>query len=180
MANGKQTFVRYPVISHGAEYLVMGHLMRRNILTYKAPPNHEGYDLICLHPDPRKRTRPLRIQVKSRLASDGADGFPIKAKALDAFDFLIVAFMNVGFFGRRAVTHGCRAGAWEAEFFTLPPAFVREHHSVNGSWQKVYLRGLDLERYRNERGFEQIAKALRIPYPGKVFGMPPRGRGRPA
>lgn len=32
----------------------MGNLMRRNILTYKAPPMNEGYDLICIHPDPRR------------------------------------------------------------------------------------------------------------------------------
>ena len=30
--------LRLPVVSLGAEYLVMGNLMRRNILTYKAPP----------------------------------------------------------------------------------------------------------------------------------------------
>jgi Mg2+/Co2+ transporter CorC len=44
----KRAFTRFPVISQGAEYLVMGYLMRRNILTYKAPPNNEGYDLICI------------------------------------------------------------------------------------------------------------------------------------
>ncbi len=43
-------FFRLPVVSAGAEFLVMGYLMRRNILTYKAPPNNEGYDLICIHP----------------------------------------------------------------------------------------------------------------------------------
>ena len=26
----------------------MGHLLRRNVLTYKAPPGNEGYDLICM------------------------------------------------------------------------------------------------------------------------------------
>jgi len=31
----------------------MGYLMRRNILAYKAPPGNEGYDLVCIHPDPR-------------------------------------------------------------------------------------------------------------------------------
>lgn len=46
--------LRFPVLSEGAEYLVMGNLMRRNILTYKAPPMNEGYDLICIHPDPRR------------------------------------------------------------------------------------------------------------------------------
>ena len=39
-------FARFPVISLSAEYLVMGHLLRRNVLTYKAPPGNEGYDLI--------------------------------------------------------------------------------------------------------------------------------------
>lgn len=46
-------WLRLPVVSAGAEYLVMGNLMRRNILAYKAPQNNEGYDLICIHPDPR-------------------------------------------------------------------------------------------------------------------------------
>jgi hypothetical protein len=38
----KQQWHRLPVVSAGAEYLVMGYLMRRNILTYKAPPENEG------------------------------------------------------------------------------------------------------------------------------------------
>src|SRR4029079_7579546 len=83
-------FTRFPVISLGAEYLVMGYLMRRNILAYKAPPNNEGYDIICIHPNPRVSTRQLRVQVKSRLASDADLGFPVKASSFDAFDFLIV------------------------------------------------------------------------------------------
>ena len=49
----KQEFLRLSVVSASAEYLVMGQLMRRNILAYKAPPNNEGYDLICIHPNPR-------------------------------------------------------------------------------------------------------------------------------
>jgi hypothetical protein len=55
----------------------MGHLMRRNILTYKAPPNNEGYDLICIHPDPRVSAKQVRVQVKSRLATDCDRGFPV-------------------------------------------------------------------------------------------------------
>ncbi len=46
-------WLRLFVVSAGAEFLVMGYLMRRNIVAYKAPPNNEGYDLICIHPDPR-------------------------------------------------------------------------------------------------------------------------------
>ena len=60
-----------PVVSHGAEFLVQGYLMRRNILAYKAPPGNEGYDLICIHPDPRKKSRQIRVQVKSRYCPEG-------------------------------------------------------------------------------------------------------------
>ena len=86
-------FLRFPVVTAGAEYLVMGSLMRRNILTYKAPPGNEGYDLICIHPDPRhaprKEEKPqVRVQVKSRYQSDCDRGFPVKEVSLDAFDFL--------------------------------------------------------------------------------------------
>ena len=52
-------FTRFPAISQGAKYLVMGHLMRRNILTYQAPPNNEGYDVICIYPHPRKVSRQI-------------------------------------------------------------------------------------------------------------------------
>jgi hypothetical protein len=51
----KRDFLRLPVVSASAEFRVMGYLMRRNILAYKAPPNNEGYDLICIHPDPRHK-----------------------------------------------------------------------------------------------------------------------------
>jgi hypothetical protein len=53
MGETGRDWLRLPVVTAGSEHLVMGHLMRRNILTYKAPPGNEGYDLICLHPDPR-------------------------------------------------------------------------------------------------------------------------------
>ena len=45
----KQGFLRLPVVAAGAEFLIVGHLMRRNILAYKAPSNNEGYDVICIH-----------------------------------------------------------------------------------------------------------------------------------
>ena len=98
--------LRLPVISNGAEYLVMGNLMRRNILTYKAPEGNEGYDLICIHPEPRYKPKAreksqVRIQVKSRYATDCDRGFPIKKKQLDTFDFLVVCFLNIGkFYGK--------------------------------------------------------------------------------
>jgi len=146
----------------------MGHLMRRNILTYKAPPNNEGYDLICIHPDPRRNGRQIRVQVKSRLATDSDRGFPVKAQTLDAFDYLIVVFLNVGYFFQKARRSLSRDGATEPEFYTFPVSFIRSHHDTRSSWEKVRTRGLEIELYKNEAGFEQIARELQIPYPEKI------------
>ena len=167
MTKAKRTFTRYPVISHGAEYLVMGYLMRRNILTYKAPINNEGYDLICIHPDPRTSVKQIRVQVKSRLATDCDRGFPVKQKSLDAFDYLIVAFLNVGYYFRKRKRHSTIEGAQEPEFYTFPVSFIQEHHQSSTSWQKVQTRGLDIDEYKNEKGFELIARDLQILYPEK-------------
>jgi hypothetical protein len=163
----KPSFTRYPVVSHGAEYLVMGHLMRRNILAYKAPPNNEGYDIICIHPEPRTCTKQIRVQVKSRLATDCDRGFPVKASSFDAFDYLVVAFLNVGYFMQMRKRHGVLEGVREPEFYTFPVSFIREHHDTSSSWHKVRTRGLDITAYKNGAGFEQIAKDLGIPYPDK-------------
>jgi len=164
-------YLRLPVVSEGAEYLVMGYLMRRNILAYKAPPGNEGYDLICIHPDPRRQTPPgekslVRIQVKSRFASDCDRGFPVREQTLDAFDFLVVVFLNIGEFnkGKDGST-----GEKTTEFYTLTPEFIKEHRAETG-WQKVRLRGLedDLKPFRDDAGFELIAQALGVERPRKV------------
>lgn len=165
-------WLRLPVVSAGAEHLVMGYLMRRNILTYKAPPNNEGYDLICIHPNPRHRPTKnelpqVRVQVKSRYATDCDRGFPVKEASFDAFDFLIVAFLNIGKFnGRNDGLTGLR----EPEFFTLPNEFIREHHNATSTWQKVRLRSLEaeIEQVKGLAGFELIATMLGIPRPTKV------------
>ena len=160
-------FLRFPVLSEGAEFLVMGHLMRRNILTYKAPPLNEGYDLICIHPDPRHRHRrnekaQLRVQVKSRYQTDCDRGFPIKESSLNAFDFLIIVFLNIGnFYGGKDGSEG----AAPTEFYTLPRRLIRRLHESTYSWQKVRLKGKDriINCYKNELGFEHIAEALGVP-----------------
>jgi hypothetical protein len=171
MAEGGRDWLRLPVVTAGSEHLVMGHLMRRNILTYKAPPGNEGYDLICIHPDPRHQPGPeekaqIRVQVKSRYATDCDRGFPVKAKSLDAFDYLIVVFLNIGtFYGQNDGSSGSR----EPEYFTLSQSFIREHHEPGSSWEKVRLKKLEAEiqSFKNEDGFELIAKSLGIARPVK-------------
>ncbi len=154
-----------PVVALSAEYLTIGHLMRRNILAYKAPPNNEGYDLICIHPDPSKAKKQVRVQVKSRYQTDCDRAFPVKEKTFGGFDYLIIAFLNIGYFYRkRPVMEGRR----EPEFYALPIQFIRNHHhKVASGWDRVRTKGLDLEAYKNERGFELIARDLDIPYPSR-------------
>ena len=162
--------LRLPVVSEGAEYLVMGMLMRRNILTYKAPPMNEGHDLIAIHPDPRydpapKELTQVRIQVKSRYQTDCDRGFPLRPSTINAFDYVVVVFQNIGkFYGR----NNGLSGEAPPEIFTLPREFVRKHHSESG-WRKVRLRGLEstIEKYRNVAGFEQIAADLGVRRPHK-------------
>jgi len=159
--NGKAR--RLPVVSLGAEYLAIGNLMRRNILAYKAPPNNEGYDLICIHPDPRQVTRQIRVQVKSRYQTDCDRAFPVNKKTFGAFDYLIVAFLNIGYFYRRKLV---RDGYQEPDFYTLPKEWIQNHHRITKSgWQKVHTRGEALDDYKGDKGFELIAKDLGIDYP---------------
>lgn len=171
----ERTWLQLPVVVAGSEYLVMGYLMRRNILTYKAPPGNEGYDLICIHPDPRHRPAPdelaqIRVQVKSRYATDSGRSFPVRPETFDAFDFLIIVFLNIGrFYGRYDGSTGQR----EPEFYTLSSEFIRTHHKEAGGWGKVALSGLDaqIEPFKGEAGFELIAQALGIPRPRRAQGM---------
>lgn len=157
-----------PVVSHGAEFLVQGYLMRRNILTYKAPPNNEGYDLICIHPDPRKKSKQIRIQVKSRYAADCDKGFPVKEKSCNAFDYLIIVFLNIGLFYKKNAKP--KEGFREVEFYTLPRSFIKKHHKSGGTFGgKLILKGLEskIEKYKNEKGFELIAEDLKVSYPNR-------------
>ncbi len=161
-------FSRYPAINLGAEHLAMGYLLRRNIMAYNAPPGNEGYDLVCIHPDPRKVSKQVRVQVKSRLATDSDRSVLVRPKTLDAFDFLIVVYLNIGYFSRMAKKHPLRAGDNEPEIFVLPQDFVSSHMSTTSSWGKLRLRGLDLSRFEGRKGIDRIARLLRIPYPIKA------------
>ena len=61
-------------------------------------------------------------------------------------------------------------GAREPEYFTLSQAFIREHHEPSSTWEKVRLKKLEAEIqiYKNDAGFELIAKDLGIARPVKL------------
>ena len=102
--------------------------------------------------------------MKSRYASDCSDSIQVKQKTFGAFDFLVVAYLNIGnFYGRKS----CLDGRCPPEFYTLPVSFVRRHHDNTGKWEKLKLRNVNLDQYRGDLGFELIAKALAIKYPSR-------------
>lgn len=138
--------------------------MRRNILTYKAPPHNEGYDLVCIHPDPRTKTEQVRVQVKSRYATDCDLSIDVNDKTFSAFDFLVAVFLNIGNYFD-ATNPKCIEGRREPEFYTFPVSWVRKHYDKSRSRQKVRLKNMDVRSYKNDLGFELIAGKLGIGYP---------------
>jgi len=49
----------------------------------------------------------------------------------------------------------------------LTQRFIKKHHDKKNSREKVMLRKLRIEKYKNEKGFELIADALGIEYPAR-------------
>lgn len=169
MSVSKKRWLQFPVISHGAEYLVLGYLMRRNILAYKAPPNNDGYDIICIHPDAPKAKRQIRIQVKSRL-KNGVRGFPLKKEKLNCFDYLIFVRLNIGSIVKRKDKKTFN-GPGDVELYVLPAKIVKKFHQANSSWQKVVFPVdaiKSFEKYKDDDGIELIAKALGVEYPASA------------
>ncbi len=157
-------FRRLPLMHQAAEHLVMGYLLRRNVFVYKAPENNEGYDLLCIHPNPRRTSRVVRVQVKSRYQTDGDGSVPVKKATFAAFDFLVIALLNVGSYysESRNPVRGRRA----PEFITLPRRIaLRYYREVKSGMNSVRTQGLDLTPYLNERGFDLVAKAIGVRYP---------------
>jgi hypothetical protein len=76
-----------------------------------------------------------------------------------------VVFLNIGnYFGKNP---DCATGLRDPEFYTFPKRFSKKHHDKKSSWEKVMLRKLNIEKYKNEKGFQLIAEALGIEYPAR-------------
>ena len=89
----------------------------------------------------------------------------MKEISFDAFEFLVIVFLNIGYFYRKTVPSN---PILETEFYTLPNSFIRgHHHIVESGWQKVKTKNVNMNEYKNEKGFELIAKSLDISYPSR-------------
>jgi hypothetical protein len=53
-----------------------------------------------------------------------------QSQRIDAFDFLVVVFLNVGTFFRKTRSQVGRLGAREPEFYTFPASFIRNYHDA--------------------------------------------------
>lgn len=119
--------------ANGAEFLVLGQLLLRKVVAYKAYMNFPGYDLLAVNPS---QHRVCRIQVKSRIHS-GAAGFPLKN-----FDceFLIFTALNRGKPSKNAESTVAVPPS-EPEFYVFPIDVLKQVHR-DGNFPKVLLKDI--------------------------------------
>lgn len=132
--------------SEGAEFLVLGHLLIRQVQATKAYTRFPGWDLLATNP---VTGRTCRVQVKARLRTDYDGGFPIKN--FDA-EFVVHVALNRGYLRPRSGDNGERP----VEFYVLPMAVVRDACVGASKWgesTKVFMRRLpDHKQYRDAWG----------------------------
>ncbi len=76
--------------------------------------------------------------------------------------------MNVGYYMGKSKNHPVMDGYREPEFYTFTAAWARKHHRITPKGSgNIYTRNLDIEKFKNEAGFEAVARKLKIPYPSK-------------
>lgn len=132
--------------AEAAEILVQGHLMAEGVTIAKAPFNTGGYDLMtAVYGMPS-----LRIQVKSRAATDFDRAFPVKN--FD-FDFLVFAAMNRG---NRYGKRDKKDGKGPPCFWVFPVQLVQaarekaDDERKSNQWGKVWLKDFpDLSQHEN-------------------------------
>jgi hypothetical protein len=103
--------------AEGAEFLVLGHLLMRDIQSTKAYTRFPGWDILAVDADSGKQAR---IQVKSRWASDSGN---FLVKNFDC-DFVVLVHLNRGFnFKKR--NHEAD-GIKEPQFWIIPVSYLKD------------------------------------------------------
>ncbi len=118
--------------SEGAEFLVVGMLLVEGIQCFKAYTNFQGYDLVAINPLTKKT---VRIQVKSRWATDYDRSFPIKN-----FDceFVVLAALNRGYCFSK-YKEGGELGRKSPQFYCFPVDEMRKAQNKKSKWGKVQI-----------------------------------------
>ena len=138
--------------SEGAEFLVLGNLLIEGISCFKAYVNFPGYDLVAVNPD---NSKTVRIQVKSRWATNYDKSFPIKNFGCE---FVVHVALNRGFrFGKFPT--GGDSGVRDPVFYVFPVEVVRAAQNENDKWGKVTISNIpQYEKYINN--WKLIADSL--------------------
>ena len=96
----------------------------------------------------------LRIQVKSRYQTDNDRGILVKETGLDGFDFLVMVFLNIGYFswpGHKVLEN---PEYHKTEYYTFPNHWIRRHLRNKSGWGgKIRVGESDpkMEKFRNEK-----------------------------
>jgi len=133
--------------SEGAEFLVLGQMLMKRIVSYKTYTNMPGYDLVATHPE---NNSSARIQVKSRWRT-GAPGFIIKNFKCD---FVVVVKLNRGKKDGTGVVQ-------EPEYFVFPVSVIESAPRTEG-WGRVNFNKIpNFDTYRER--WDLISKFLDAP-----------------
>lgn len=95
----------------GAEHLVVGRLLINGYQAFRAQANQPGYDILVVDSE---LGRSLKIQVKSRIASDSG-GHPVNHAD---FDFLVCVRLNLG--TKIELSRRERSNNFNAIFYVIP------------------------------------------------------------
>ncbi len=122
------------------------------IAAYKTYDRTGGYDLISVNPP---KNRSVRIQVKSRWATDYDKGYPFG----DSYgsDFAVLAELNRGY------SWSARGGKKDPVLYVVPTLLCRKFRRRSSGWGKVFLTDIpDVERYRFNWGLIKQALGMRV------------------
>lgn len=137
--------------AEGAEFLVLGNLLRNGIEAYKTYSNYPDYDILAVNPESHRN---VRVQVKSRWATNYDKSFQIRNVNCE---FVVLVSLNLGYrFGKTA--KGTDTGIHNPEYFIFPAEVVTEAQST-GNPSKVRITSIpDYKKY--EDAWQLISAAL--------------------
>ncbi len=128
--------------SAGAEYLVLGNLLRFKIQSFITSQNFEDYDIVATNP---KKNKSIKIQVKSRF-KESDTSFPIKKFGSK---FVIFVKLNCGRRKDKKLTYEYRD---PPEFYIFPTKLCKKYNR-GGDWNKVHIKDIpNYKKYKDNWG----------------------------